>query len=155
MFEREKEAAARATVVAALHFREEAEIAKTRLLEQQKELEVVERAEYPDSCTEMALHVAPYSGGAGVDQEIFISDTRDAYEIRRWEANVHALQGEVQYDFLKRLGTVVKGQARKVLDDYWQKWDFRTATNPNYAAGSRGRQFECGGGNTARRRWLG
>ena len=44
----------------------------------------------------------------------------------------HLSIGVTQYDYLETLGAKLGGQARRVFDNYVDKWDHTNAENPNY-----------------------
>ena len=40
--------------------------------------------------------------------------------------------GVTQFEYLSHLGTELTAEARQVLDNYHDKWDFENSANPNY-----------------------
>ena len=68
--------------------------------------------------------VVPYDGNSGPDQRSFIKNTKIAWKMHKRDASMHASEGVEQYDFLEELGTKVEGEARDVLDQFLDKWNW-------------------------------
>ena len=73
-----------------------------------------------------------YDGNGGNEQRIFIRDARIGWKAIIADANKHLSVGFTQFDYLETLGAFLSGQARRVLDNFVDKWDFTNEDHVNY-----------------------
>ena len=76
-----------------------------------------------------------YSGNGGNKQRMFIKDFKIGWKAILTDPNRHLSNGVTQDDFVETFGQKMGGQARRVLDNYLDKWDHKNEYNPNYEAG--------------------
>ena len=79
-----------------------------------------------------------YDGNSGLDQRSFIRNTEIAWKMLKRDASKHASGGVSQYEFLEETGLKVEGEARDVLDQYLDRWNWGQGRilvqNPNLEA---------------------
>ena len=73
-----------------------------------------------------------YDGNGGNEQRVFIKDARIGWKAIMADPNRHLSVGFTQYDYLETLGGRLGGQARRVLDNYVDKWDCTKEDHVNY-----------------------
>ena len=66
----------------------------------------------------------PYNGNSGLDQRSFIKNTEIGLKHLKRDASKHTSEGVSHYEFLEDLGVKVEGEARKVLDQYLDRWNW-------------------------------
>ena len=75
-----------------------------------------------------------YTGDGGNEQRIFIKDARIGWRLVLSDPSKHLSNGITQYEYLESLGPRLGGQARRLLDNYVDRWDYRNEDNVNYRA---------------------
>ena len=84
-----------------------------------------------------------YDGNGGNEQRIFIKDAKIGWKAIIADATKHVSVGFTQFDYWETLGAKLGGQARRVLDNYVEKWDCTNEGHVNRQ--SRGRPaVQCG-----------
>ena len=75
-----------------------------------------------------------YSGDGGNEQRIFIKDARIGWRQVLNNPKLHLSNGITQYEYLETLGPRLGGQARQLLDNFIDRWDFHDHEQPYYEA---------------------
>lgn len=70
-----------------------------------------------------------YTGNGGIEQRIFIMDARIGWKALLSDPHRHLAHGVTRYNYLEDLGMKLSGQARRVVDNFLDKWDH---TNEDY-----------------------
>ena len=73
-----------------------------------------------------------YTGDGGNEQRIFIKDARIGWRHVMNDAKLHLSNGITQYEYLETLGPRLGGQARRLLDNFIDKWDYHDTEQPFY-----------------------
>ena len=73
-----------------------------------------------------------YDGNDGNEQRVFIKDARIGWKAIISDANTHLSIGFTEYDYLEALVAKLGGQARRVLDNFVDKWGFTNEDLVNY-----------------------
>ena len=73
-----------------------------------------------------------YEGGGGRDGANFSRDARTIYLTMRADPTNQRLEGFGQWEYVKLLGTRLKGEAREVHNSYVDEWTPGDRTNPNF-----------------------
>ena len=73
-----------------------------------------------------------YTGDGSNEQRIFIKDARIGWRNLLNDPMKQLANGIAQYEYLESLGPRMGGQARRLLDNFIDKWDYRDDTNPFY-----------------------
>ena len=71
-----------------------------------------------------------YSGDGGNAQRIFIKDAQVGWKAILNDPQRHLGGGEAQYDYRESLYNRVSGQARRLLDNSLDKWNWTKDDNP-------------------------
>ena len=66
-----------------------------------------------------------YTGDGSNEQRIFIKDARIGWRTLLSDPMKQLANGIDQYEYLESLGPKLGGQARRLLDNYVDKWDYR------------------------------
>ena len=72
-----------------------------------------------------------YDGNGGNEQRIFIKDAKVGWKAVLSDPSRHVSVGFTQFDYLESLGTKLAGQARRLLDNFVDKWDHANLTHAN------------------------
>ena len=72
-----------------------------------------------------------YDGTGITAQRIFIKDARVVWEAILSDLNKHLMFRFTQFDYLETLGAKLTGQARRILDNWVEKWDYKNLTHEN------------------------
>ena len=75
-----------------------------------------------------------YTGDGSNEQRIFIKDARIGWRSLLSDPMKQLGLGISQYEYLESMGPKLGGQARRLLDNYVDRWDHRDRTNPFLAA---------------------
>ena len=70
-----------------------------------------------------------YTGDGNNEQRIFIKDARIGWRSLLNDPMKQLGHGIVQYEYLESLGPKLGGQARRLLDNYIDRWDYCDDTN--------------------------
>ena len=73
-----------------------------------------------------------YTGDGGNEQRIFIKDARIGWRQVLNDAKLHLSNGITQYEYLETLGPRLGGRARRLLDNFIDKWDYHDTEQPFY-----------------------
>ena len=73
-----------------------------------------------------------YSGKPGILQELFFRQARQGWVDLQEDTQKHITRGQSQYEYLKKLGALTTGQARRLLDDFVDSWDPKDLVNEFY-----------------------
>ena len=73
-----------------------------------------------------------YTGDGSNDQRICIKDVRIGWRSLLSDPMKQLGNGISQYEYLESLGPKLGGQARRLLDNYIEKWDYRALGNISY-----------------------
>ena len=73
-----------------------------------------------------------YTGDGSNEQRIFIKDARIGWRSLLSDPMKQLGNGFAQYEYLESLGPKLGGQARRLLDNYIDKWDYRDIGNLFY-----------------------
>ena len=72
------------------------------------------------------------TGDGGNEHRIFIKDARIGWRTILNDPMKQLENGITQYEYLESLGPRLGGQARRLLDNFIDKWDYRDEANPFY-----------------------
>ena len=78
------------------------------------------------------LYEKKYTGDGSNRHRIFIKDVRIGWRSLLSDPMKQLGNGIAQYEYLKSLGPKLGGQARRLLDNYIDKWDYRDIGNLCY-----------------------
>ena len=73
-----------------------------------------------------------YTGDGSNEQRIFIKDARIGWRSLLNDPMKQLGHGIAQYEHLESLGPKLGGQARRLLDNYIDRWDYRNDDNLYY-----------------------
>ena len=73
-----------------------------------------------------------YSGKPGIQQELFFRRACQGWVDLQEDTRRHITRGQTQYEYLKKLGALTIGQARRLLDDFVDSWDPKDIVNEFY-----------------------
>ena len=73
-----------------------------------------------------------YTGDGGNEQSIFIKDARIGWRTLLNDPMKQLANDIAQYEYLESLGPRLGGQARRLLDNFIDKWDYLDEANPFY-----------------------
>ena len=68
-------------------------------------------------------------GDRGNEHQIFTKDARIGWRILLNNFTKHLSNEIAQYEYLESLGSRLGGQARRLLDNFSERWDYRDETN--------------------------
>ena len=71
------------------------------------------------------LYEKKYTGDGSNEQRFFINDARIGWRSLLSDPMKQLGNGIAQYEYLESLGSKLGGQARRLLDNYIDKWDYR------------------------------
>ena len=72
-----------------------------------------------------------YTGDGGVAQRNFIQDAQVGWKVITNDPHKHLGGGVSQYDYMESLLNRLGGQARRVLSNCLEKWNYKKDSNPN------------------------
>ena len=73
-----------------------------------------------------------YSGKPGIQQEQFFRQAREGWVDLQEDTQRHITRGQTQYEYIKKLGTLTFGQAKRLLNDFVDSWDPKDHDNELY-----------------------
>ena len=73
-----------------------------------------------------------YSGKPGIQQEQFFKHAREGWVDLQEDTQRHITRGHTQYEYLKKLGTLTFGQAKRLLNEFVDSWDPKDLNNEVY-----------------------
>ena len=62
-------------------------------------------------------------------QELFFRQVRQGWVDLQEDTQRHITRGQSRYEYLKKLGALTTGQARRLLDDFVDSWDPKDLVN--------------------------
>ena len=71
-----------------------------------------------------------FTGDGSNEQRIFIKDASIGWRNLLNDPMKQLANGIAQYEYLESLGPRMGGQARRLLDNFIDKWDYRDESNP-------------------------
>ena len=83
-----------------------------------------------------------YTGEGGNAHRIFIKDAQVGWKAILNDPQRHLGGGVAQYDYMESLLNRVGGQARKLLDNYLDKWNWAKDSNP-YILDAIAKEADC------------
>ena len=73
-----------------------------------------------------------YSRKPGIQQEQFFRHAREGWVDLQEDTQRHITWGQTQYEYLKKLGTLTTGQAKRLLNEFVDSWDPKDLDNEFY-----------------------
>ena len=73
-----------------------------------------------------------FSGKVGIQQEEFFRQAREGWIDLQEDTRRHTTRGQTQYEYLKKLGTLTSGQAKRLLNEFVDSWDPKAHDNEFY-----------------------
>ena len=70
-----------------------------------------------------------YSGKPGIQQEEFFRQAREGWVDLQEDTQRHIARGQTQYEYLKKVGTLTSGQAKRLLNEFVDSWDPKNLDN--------------------------
>ena len=70
-----------------------------------------------------------YSGKPGIHQEEFFRQARDGWVDLQEDTQRHLTRGQTQYEYLKKVGCLTSGQAKRLLNDFVDSWNPKDLNN--------------------------
>ena len=80
----------------------------------------------------LATASTPYLGKPCILQELFFRQARQGWIDLQEDTQKHITRGQSLYEYLKKLGALTTGQARRLLDDFVDSWDPKDLVNEFY-----------------------
>ena len=81
-----------------------------------------------------AAHPSKYDGNGGNERRVFIKDAKVGWKALVADPTRHVSIGFTHFDYLETLGTKLASQARRLLDNYVEKWDCTNVAHVNNPA---------------------
>ena len=73
-----------------------------------------------------------YSSKPGIQQKLFFRQAREGWVNLQEDTQRHITRGQTQYEYLKKLGALTLGQARRLLNEFVDSWDPKALDNEFY-----------------------
>ena len=73
-----------------------------------------------------------YSGKPGIQQELFFRHAREGWVDLLEDTQRHITRGLTQYEYLKKLGALTTGQAKRLLNEFMDSRDPKDLDNEFY-----------------------
>ena len=73
-----------------------------------------------------------YSGKPGIQQEEFFRQAREGWVDLQEDTQKHITRGQTQYEYLRKLGALTTGQAKRLLNEFVDSWNPKAHDNEFY-----------------------
>ena len=73
-----------------------------------------------------------YSGKPGIQQEEFFRQAREGWVELQEDTQRHITRGHTQYEYLKKVGTLTSGQAKRLPNEFVDSWNPKNLDNEFY-----------------------
>ena len=70
-----------------------------------------------------------YSGKPGIQQEEFFRQAREGWVDLQEDTQRHLTRGQTQYEYLKKVGALTSGQAKRLLNEFVDSWNPKDLDN--------------------------